>query len=139
MVSSIAWSKSLGLKMYVFCQYRAAFRSLSCTARICIRTHVAFYFLTVWTSSQTQSRFNPFLCEMFFPRFGTRQRAKCIRLSVSCKTRFLLPLKQHSYFEIKKLESTNRLSESNLILAPFQEDLYFFLTLATFRFRGLEF
>lgn len=58
---------------------------------------------------------------------------------MSCITRFLLPLKLHSYFEIKKLEGTNRLSESNLILAPFQEDLYFFLTLATFRLRGLEF
>lgn len=71
-VRCVAWSKSLGLKIYVFCQYRAAFRSLSCTARMCIRTHVALYFLTVWTSSQAQSRFNSSLCEMFFPRFGKR-------------------------------------------------------------------
>lgn len=37
------------------------------------------------------------------------------------------------------MEGTKRLSESNLILAPFREDLYFFPTLATFRLRGLEF
>lgn len=34
---------------------------------------------------------------------------------------------------------TKRSSDSNLILAPLGEDLYFFPTLATFRHRGLVF
>lgn len=37
------------------------------------------------------------------------------------------------------MEGTKSLSESNLILALFEEDLYFFHTLATFRLRRLEF